>query len=323
VGVLGFVGIPAVAVHRSGFRLRPRLHARDERLRRLINLSGWAVLQHAGIGILLGASIVMGNVVAGGVVAYQFAFVLFLAPYAIIAHPVQTTILPVLTLDAKRNDLVGFAVGVRRSLDRLAILVVPVSAAFVALAVPAMRAITVHSDASVELLAAALAGLGIGLFPYSVFLLLARALYALDDSRTPAITALVTACIGAGFMAVGVNVAEGSTRVLVLGLGHSLAYLLGALVLGVVLSRRLRRPLFPRALPITAATSIVLGTAAWALFRAVGPEGRIVTIAMLAGVGVVGAALYFGVLRLTKLQGVPTARDSESQGGNASPAARS
>ncbi len=185
LGVVGFVGLPAVALHRTGFRLRPRLHARDERLKRLMNLSGWAVLQHAGIGILLGASIVMGNVVAGGVVAYQFAFVLFLAPYAILAHPVQTTILPVLTLDAKRNDLVGFARGVRISLDRLAILVVPVSAAFVALAVPAMRAITVHNDASVELLAAALAGLGIGLLPYSVFLLFARALYALDDSRTP------------------------------------------------------------------------------------------------------------------------------------------
>ena len=146
-GVLGFVGLPAVALHRTGFRLRPRLHALDERLKRLLHLSGWAVLQHAGIGILLGASIVMGNVVAGGVVAYQFAFVLFMAPYAILAHPVQTTILPVLTLDAKRNDLVGFALGVRRSLDRLAILVVPVSAAFVALAVPAMRAITVDSDA--------------------------------------------------------------------------------------------------------------------------------------------------------------------------------
>lgn len=323
LGVLGFVGLPAVALHRTGFRLRPRLHARDERLRRLLNLSGWAVLQHAGIGILLGASIIMGNVVAGGVVAYQFAFVLFLAPYAILAHPVQTTILPVLTLDAKRGDDAGFALGVRRSLDRLAILVVPVSAAFVALAVPAMRAITVHNDASIQLLAAALAGLGIGLLPYSVFLLFARALYALDDSRTPAVTALATACLGATFMAVGVTATHGTTRVLMLGLGHSLAYLLGALVLGFVLTRRLHQPLFPRALPITALASAALGTAAWALFRIIGPTGRVVTIALLAGVGLVGAAIYFGVLRVAKLQGVPTGRDSESQGGNTSPAERS
>ncbi len=322
-GVFGFVALPAVALHRTGFRLRPRLRARDERLKRLMHLSSWAVLQHAGIGILLGASIIMGNGVAGGVVAYQFAFVCFLAPYAILAHPVQTTILPVLTLDARRGDNAAFAVSVRSSLDRLAILVVPVSAAFVALAVPAMRAITLHNDASIELLAAALASLGIGLLPYSVFLLFARALYALGDSKTPAVTALVTACLGATFMAVGVNATNGSTRVLMLGLGHTLAYLIGALILGVVLTRRLGHPLFPKALLVTAVTSIVLGSAAWGLFRVIGPTGRFVTIALLVGVGVVGAAIYLGVLRLAKLQGVPTVRDAESQGGSSSPAERS
>ena len=56
---------------------------RDDKLRSLMRLSGWAVLQHTGIGILLAATIVLGNRVEGGVVAYQFAFVLFLAPYAI------------------------------------------------------------------------------------------------------------------------------------------------------------------------------------------------------------------------------------------------
>ena len=43
----------------------------------------------ADVALLLGAALVMGNQVAGGVVAYQFCFVAFLAPYAIpgAAHP--------------------------------------------------------------------------------------------------------------------------------------------------------------------------------------------------------------------------------------------
>jgi putative peptidoglycan lipid II flippase len=320
-GVLGFVGVPAIALHRTGFRLRPRLHARDERVRRLLRLSGWAVLQHAGIGILLGAAIVLGNSVAGGVIAYQFAFVCFLAPYAILAHPVQTTILPELTLDANRNDTAAFARQLRGAFDRLAILVLPVSAAFVALAVPAMRAITVHDGTdSVELLAAALASLGVGLFPYSMFLLLARALYALGDSRTPAVTAVLTACVGAAAMAIGVSASSGSAKVLALGLGHSLAYLLGAVVLVVVIARRLRQPLFPRALPLALAASAVLGTAAWALFRVIGPTGRVVTILLLVGVGALGGALYFGFLRLVRGQAVPTLREAASQPGTGSPA---
>lgn len=326
IGVLGFVGVPAVALHRSGFRLRPRLMARDERLRSLMRLSGWAVLQHMGIGILLGATLVLGNRIEGGVVAYQFAFVLFLAPYAIMAHPVQTAIQPELTLDAERNDNRGFARGVRWAADSMALLVIPVSAAFVALAVPAMRAITVDSQHhNVELLAAAIASLGIGLFPYSVFLLFARALYARGDSRTPAIVALVTACIGATFMTVASYTSHGSGRVLALGYGHSLAYLLGALTLGFVLHRRVHAPLFPKALPLALIVSAVLGTAAWGLFRALGATGRVETIALLAAVGVAGAAIYIGVVRLIRGQGMPTLRapSSASQEGNEKPADRS
>ena len=326
VGVLGFVGVPAVALHRSGFRLRPRLMPRDDRLRSLMRLSGWAVLQHAGIGILLGAAIVLGNRVEGGVVAYQFAFVLFLAPYAIIAHPVQTAILPELTLDAHRDDNAAFARSVRWALDSMSLLIVPVSAAFVALAVPAMRAITVDSqNHNVDLLAAAIASLGIGLLPYSVFLLFARALYARGDSRTPAIVALVTACVGAGFMVVASYASHGTGRVLALGFGHSLAYLLGALTLGFFLHRRLRAPLFPPALPLALTTSAILGTAAWGLFRAIGPLGRVATIALLAAVGIVGAAIYVGIVRLVRGQGIPTVRASASasQGGTENPADRS
>ena len=77
----------------------------------MLHLSAWAVLQHAGIGILLGTAIVMGNRVEGGVVAYQFAFVAFMAAYSILAQPVHTTILPDMSLDANR----GATADVRRT----------------------------------------------------------------------------------------------------------------------------------------------------------------------------------------------------------------
>ena len=80
----------------------------------------------------------------------------------------------------------------------MALLIVPVSALAVALALPMMRVIAVgQSKGGAGVLAAALASLALGLYPYSAFLLFARALYALDDSRTPAVVALVTAIVGA------------------------------------------------------------------------------------------------------------------------------
>jgi putative peptidoglycan lipid II flippase len=271
-----------------------------------MHLSGWAVLQHAGIGILLAGSIVLGNRVEGGVVAYQFAFVLFLAPYAIFAHPVQTAIQNELAIDAKRDDKAAFATGLRWAMDSMSLLLLPVAAAFVALAEPAMRAITVdtqHGD--VSLLAAAIASLGIGLLPYGLFLLLARALYARDDSRTPALVALITSVLGVLCMVAISFTTHGTGRVLALGFGHSLAYLLGCLALVVVLRRRLGEPLFPTALPLALGLSVVLGGAAWALFEVIGTTGRVVTIVLLAGVGLVGGAIYIGVVRLVRGQGLP------------------
>ncbi len=110
LGVIGFVGVPTVALLRTGFRLRATLGTVDRKLRRLLWLSAWVALQ-PDVALLLGAALVMGNQVAGGVVAYQFCFVAFLAPYAILALPIQTTILPELT-DRRRQRRHGV---VRRS----------------------------------------------------------------------------------------------------------------------------------------------------------------------------------------------------------------
>src|SRR4029434_1516822 len=56
LGVAAFVAVPSIALHRTGFRLWPRLARGDPEVNRLLRLSGWAVLQHAAIGLLLGAA---------------------------------------------------------------------------------------------------------------------------------------------------------------------------------------------------------------------------------------------------------------------------
>lgn len=298
LGVLGFVGVPVIALHRTGTRLRPRVEPADPRLRRLLHLSTWAIFQHAGIGILLGGAIVMGNRVAGGVVAYQFAFVAFMAPYAILAQPVHTTILPLLTLDAARDDPAAFGDRTRDALGTLALLTLPVSAALIALAEPAMRVVSVGaSRGGVDLLATALASLGVGLYPYSAFLLLARAFYARHDSRTPALVALVTAFIGVAVMVVGSSVTHGTARVAALGIGHSAAYVLGAVVLGALLARRLHRSIVPSTLVPAFLVSAALGVAAWQIERWIAPSGRVTIAAVLAAIGAAGAAVYFVLLR--------------------------
>jgi putative peptidoglycan lipid II flippase len=301
LGVAAFVGIPAIALRRTGFRLRPRIGRGDAAANRLLRLSGWAILQHAQIGLLLGTAIVLGNSVEGGTVAYQVAWVFFLAPYGVLAQPIHTAILPELSLDAARGDFDAFARSLRWSLDAMAMLVVPVSAAMIALARPGMIVVAFGEagGSGVDLLTAGIASLAIGLFPYGVFLLLARAYYALGDSRTPAIVAIATGVAGAIAMGIGALVTEGAARVAALGIGHSVAYATGCVVLCIGLSRRTRHAIVPRALPRALAWSVLLGGAGWWIAYTIDPAGRVANAALVAVIGLAGASLYLLGVRAT------------------------
>ena len=246
-GAAAFVATLAFSCRATGFRLRPLRPDRDPAVRRLLRLSFWGLFLNAGTGVLLAAALVIGNSVEGGVVAYQAAFVFFLAPYAILAQPIHTAILPEISGEASRGDIDSFAASVRRALDSMALLVVPASVAFVVFALPAMRVVSFGAvdDNGVVLLAAGVASLGIGLYAYGAFLLFARAYYALGDSRTPALVAIATAVVGVLVMAIGAARTHGAAKVAALGIGHSSAYLLGAVALGVGLTRRTGHAVLP------------------------------------------------------------------------------
>jgi putative peptidoglycan lipid II flippase len=291
-GVLAFVGVLVVAARRNGFRLRPRLARGDAAVGRLLRLSGWGVLLHAIAGALLGAALVLGNGVEGGVVAYQVGFVFFLAPYATLAQPIHTAVLPELSNSAARQEPDEFSQSLRWALDSMALLVVPVSVAMIALAEPAMRAVAFGdiADSGVPLLAAAVGSLAVGLYAYGAFLLLARAFYALHDSRTSAVVAMFSAAAGVAIMVVAAPFTHGSARVTLLGIGHSVAYAIGAVVLGVALARRTGRRTLPARLPVAVLVATPLGIALWLASRAIDPTSRVEAIVTV----VVGGIVLFG-----------------------------
>lgn len=311
-GVVAFVGSLLLACRASGFRLRPRWPGGDARVAVVLRHSGWGVVLHTGAGLLLGGAIIAGGAVEGGVVAYQVAWVFFLAPYAVLAQPIHTAILPELVAEARDDDLERFRASIRWSLERMALLVLPVTAGLMALALPAMRVVS-FGEVSAEgpgLLAAALAALAIGLLPYGAFLLLARAYYALGDSRTPGLASLAVAVAGVAVMVVGAFVTHGSARVAMLGLGHSLAYVLGTAYLGSGLARRVGGSLRPHAIGRMTALAAAVGLAAWLVGRQVlaPSSGRVAEAAVVAGVAVLGAGAVLVGYRVLGLQAGLTRR---------------
>ena len=201
----------------------------------------------------------------------------------------------------------------------MAVWTLPLAAALTALSPPVMSVLAFGQAADgdgPQLLGAALLGLAVGIPAYGGFLLMTRAAYALGDSRTPALASLGSAILGAAGMVVAGQVADGSTRLALVGGAHSLAYAAGGVWLvlrlhprvGMVLGMRLLRPL---------GLAIVLGLAAWAAMEAWSPDGRLAVLVALAVIGAAGAALYVAGLRA--LGAMPGRADRPPSGGRLMP----
>jgi putative peptidoglycan lipid II flippase len=157
-----------------------------------------------------------------------------------------------------------------------------------------------------QLLAAAVAGLAIGLYAYSAFLLLARGYYALGDSRTPGVVSLVSAGVGVVVMVMSAVLVDGTARIVLLGLGHSIAYTVGATVLALGLTRRTAASLRPAALGRMAFVSALAGIGGWAASEAVlgDDPGRLASLATVMVIATIGAGVVVAGYRLL---GVPAA----------------
>ncbi len=307
-GVLSFVGVIVVAARRAGSRLGLRRQVWNREVASVLASSAWGVALHTAGAIFLFAAMIGGNSVAGGAIAYQTAFVFFLAPYAVLAQPIQTVVHPELSADAAAEAWDRFAERLRQSVDRTVVVAAPVAAIGTAVALPAMSTVAFGASGEgrgAELIAAALASLLVGVVGYSLFLLLARASFALGDAKTPAIVAIGATGFGALLIAAVAPQFDGNARVAVLGLSHSMSYALGAGAMVVVLRRRLRRPIWsmPRIgflVAIVASTAVAVGVT-----RTVGTSGRPgAAFAVTVGAGCVGSLWWLarGSARVRELR---------------------
>jgi putative peptidoglycan lipid II flippase len=343
LGVVTFTSAPLVAVWRSGVRLRPRLAGAvsldrgasgrrglrslrglprpriEPHLRRLTRQGVWAGLFLALTQVLLLTALALGNSVEGGSVVYQYAYTAFLLPHALVSIPVFTALFPSLARAAQRDEAeraagpVGetgdrpgeaYASLLRRGIHAIAVLVMPASVGMVVLGLPAARLLVFgHSTASTEAVAWAIGAFAPGVAAYGIFLLLARGAYAHGDARLPAVAHLVVTGIGVAGMVLATLLAHGSARIAGLAGAHTVAYLMGAVLLGVALARRrggatlVRPDVLLRALVAGAAVAAVMAAAR---LVEVGGE-RATALAQVVAGGAAGLVVYVVLLRLLGL----------------------
>jgi putative peptidoglycan lipid II flippase len=241
VGTTGGVALMALAhwpsVRRLPGKLRWRPDFHHEAVRKLARLSVWTVGYVVANQLSFGVGLVLANGVQGGPTAMFTAFAFFQLPYGIAAVSIMTALVPRMSAQAVERDDDGFRASVGTGLRLMGLLLLPATAAYLVLSRPLVTTLLEHgvmSADSSQLVAEVLQMFALGLVPFSFYLLLLRAFYARQDAKTPTLVNVVLNTVYALFSLALFP----ALRVQGLALAHSLCYVSGAVLAGILLSRR-------------------------------------------------------------------------------------
>ena len=272
-GVVVQAAILVPILRRAGYRWRPRFDWKGQGLGKAAKLAGWTVglvLVNQITYIVITRLAAQANVdaaasgaTAAGITTYQKAHLVFMLPHSVITISIVTALLPALSRLAHEGKLKEVGEDVAGAMRLVAALVVPITAMLFVLG----------SDVSVLLFGygaattnqAAVMGdvvsiFMIGLLPFTLFYVLLRGFYAMEDTRTPFVVTVIFSVIMLALVLwlftfltdLGVTSA-GGPQIAGIALGYALAYWCGFVVLWWWLARRLG--------------SLQSGATAWVLLR--------------------------------------------------------
>ena len=266
LGAVGQVALQVPALYAEGFRYRPALDPSDRWLRDILRLMGPGTLAGAAVQINLLVNMVLAASEGTGAVSWlSYAFRVMYLPIGLFGVSVAAAAVPLLSRHGAQKDVGGMRDTVSRALRLTLAINLPATVGLMVLGVPIVEVIFergAFTAADTSATAAALLLYAPGLAGYAAVRIAVPCFYALGSSRTPAAisVAAVTLNIGLNLVLVRVLGYRG------LALGTSVAALVNALALLVVLRRRLDGLDLRRVLTLIGkvlVASTAMGAAAW------------------------------------------------------------
>jgi putative peptidoglycan lipid II flippase len=307
---------------RSGYAWRPRFDWRGAGLGKAGSLAAWTiglVLVNQVAYIFITRLATQANVnasatdaVAAGLTTYQKAHLIFMLPHSVITVSIVTAMLPALSRIAHAGDLRQVGSDVARTMRSVAVLIAPIAA--ILMVNGAAVAILLFGYGAATPQQAGLMGLIVsvfmlGLLPFTLFYVLLRGYYALEDTRTPfwITVGFSILLLALAYPLFAVAPRAGGQQVAAIALAYSLSYWAAFAFAWWLLARRLGSMESARTAWVivrtflAAAVSVVVMVVVLALFRATQPSAETVTWdvrgSLLLGVvitSVVGFAVFLG-----------------------------
>ena len=274
---------------------------RDPEIRALLGRIK-AVLSFTALeALLLLATIVVANRIAGGLVAFQLALNFFYLPAAIITWPVTRALVPRLAAFHQTKRLGAFRKEFSEAVGLVSFASIPVAVAY-AVSAPVIADIIafgrLDTDRGTTFVAVSLIALSPAVITLAWFTIGSYTLYAVQNVTVP-LRAMVLRAVTTLLLMIPALMTHGATSLALIGLAMAGGSLIGA----VYVSRRATKGLpatdysVARSLGRTAlASAVMLVPAAFAWIALSGlPESKLGDIVRLAVAGAVGAVAFLAV----------------------------
>ena len=317
LGVISQAVILFPVLRRAGFHWRPRFDWKGAGLGKAGGLAMWTiglVLVNQATYVVITRLATQANVdaaaagtVAAGLTTYQKAHLVFMLPHSVITISIVTAMLPALSRIAHAGDLRQVGSDIGTTMRTVAALIVPIAAVLFVTGSDLSILLFGYGAATPEqasLMGEIVSIFMIGLLPFTLFYVLLRGYYAMEDTRTPF---YITVGLSAFWLITVLPLFEiapaGGAQVAMIALTYSLSYWVGLAVAWVLLARRVGgvgssrtiRSLLRIGAAGLVSLGLMLGTHAilGRIFSAQLPDDKLAVLLILVVVGAVGAVSYW------------------------------
>lgn len=237
---------------RVGYRWRPRFDFRGHGLGKAGSLAGWTIglVLVNQIGFLVISRLAtLSNVIASdtggtaqGLATYQRAFLVFMLPHSVITISLVTALLPRMSKAAADGRMREVGQDVAEGSRLIGAFIVPCVTFLMAFG--PMVGLVLFGFGSNSGDPAIYTGLvvscfAIGLLPFSLFYVMLRGYYSMEDTRTPFIVTVLYNVLSIPLTIALFLLAPDSLKVVALAVGYALSYWVIAAVTWLLLRRRI------------------------------------------------------------------------------------
>lgn len=252
VGVAAQALILLPSLWRSGYVWHPRFDWRGTGLRKTGSLAFWTIglvlVNQLGY-IVITRLATLANVIAetnslvpAGLTTYQKAHLIFILPHSVITVSLVTALLPSISRSAHDGDLAAVSRGLGSTARLAAAVVIPLGAIMFVLAPRLTRLVFgfgAATGASAAYTGYVVMAFLLGIVPFTLFYILLRGWYSLEDTRTPFVLTVVFNLVMLAIMVPTFYAVPDSAKVVSLAASYSVAYWIILVVATGLLAKRL------------------------------------------------------------------------------------